>query len=166
MSLEELRLLERGADWSILLSPTTYHLPPITYHLSPITYHLPPTTYHLSPTTYYLSSITYHLLSITYHLSSITSHLSPITYNLSLNNGGRWGATDDFTTSFLRFSSVLHCPLGLSELQACPFCFVFAKHALFPPSSIQSVRVNGASVFFSLLAMMTIIVENNDKDNY
>ena len=33
---------------------------------------------------------------------------------------GRWGTTDDFTTSFLHFS-VLHCPLGLGELQACPF---------------------------------------------
>ena len=34
---------------------------------------------------------------------------------------GRWGTTDDFTTSFPSFFSVRHCPLGLCELQACPF---------------------------------------------
>ena len=28
---------------------------------------------------------------------------TPIGYHLSLNRGGRWGTTDDFTTSFLRF---------------------------------------------------------------
>ena len=67
--------------------------------------------------------------------------------HLSLNWGDRLGTTDDFTTCFLNFSppsgwlgskhqlinpppflSVLHCPLGLSELQACPFL-----DAVFPP---------------------------------
>ena len=41
-------------------------------------------------------------------------------HHLSINLEGRWGATDDFTTSFLHFFPVLHCPLGLGELQACP----------------------------------------------
>ena len=41
--------------------------------------------------------------------------------HLSLNREGRWGTTDDFTASFLHFFPVLHCPLGLAVLQACPF---------------------------------------------
>ena len=40
---------------------------------------------------------------------------------LSLKHGGRWGITYVYTTSFLLFFSVLYCPLGLGELQACPF---------------------------------------------
>ena len=42
-------------------------------------------------------------------------------HHQSLNCKGRWSTTDDFTTSFLLFFSVLHCPLRLCELQACPF---------------------------------------------
>ena len=45
-----------------------------------------------------------------------------------LNREGRWGTIDDFATSFLHFSLVLHCPLGLAELQACPF-----PDVVFPP---------------------------------
>ena len=41
--------------------------------------------------------------------------------HLSLSYESRWGTTDDFATSLLHFTSVLHCPLGLGELQACPF---------------------------------------------
>ena len=41
--------------------------------------------------------------------------------HLFLNREGRWGTTDDFTTSFLLFFSVLHSLLGLGELQACEF---------------------------------------------
>ena len=41
-------------------------------------------------------------------------------HHQSLNREGRWGTTDDFTTTFLYFS-VFHHPLGLSELQARPF---------------------------------------------
>ena len=41
-------------------------------------------------------------------------------HHLSLNQEGCWGTTDDFT-SFLHFFPVLHCLLGLGELQACPF---------------------------------------------
>ena len=37
-----------------------------------------------------------------------------------LNREGRWGTTDDFTTSFPIFS-VFHCSLGLGKLQACLF---------------------------------------------
>ena len=41
--------------------------------------------------------------------------------HLSLNCGDRWGTKVDFTTSFLPFFPVHHCPLGLDELHACPF---------------------------------------------
>ena len=42
-------------------------------------------------------------------------------HHLFLNHEGRWGTTGDFATSLLHFSLFLHCPLGLGELQACPF---------------------------------------------
>ena len=45
----------------------------------------------------------------------------PHHHHLFLNRKGRWGTTDDFIASFLHFLPVLHCPLGLGELQACPF---------------------------------------------
>ena len=41
-------------------------------------------------------------------------------HHQSLNREGRWGTTDDFAISFLHFFPVLHCPVGLAELQACP----------------------------------------------
>ena len=41
------------------------------------------------------------------------------TFTYPLTTGVVWGTTDDFTTSCLHFS-VLQCPLGLGELQACP----------------------------------------------
>ena len=41
---------------------------------------------------------------------------------------GRWGTTDDLTTSFLHFFSVFRCLLGLGELQAYPF-----PDVVFPP---------------------------------
>ena len=45
---------------------------------------------------------------------------SPPPPHQSLNREGRLGTTDDFATSFLLFfSSVLHCPLGPAELEAC-----------------------------------------------
>ena len=49
-------------------------------------------------------------------------------HHLSLNHEGHQGNTDDFATSFLHFFPVLHCPLGLAKLQACPF-----PDAVFPP---------------------------------
>ena len=48
--------------------------------------------------------------------------------HLSFNREGRLSITDDFTTSFLHFSPVLYCPLGLGEHQACPF-----PDVVFPP---------------------------------
>ena len=45
-------------------------------------------------------------------------------HHLSFSCEGRWGTTDDFTTSFVHFS-VFNCPLGLWKLQACPFPDVF-----------------------------------------
>ena len=50
------------------------------------------------------------------------------------NRDGRWDVTDDFTTSFLLFFSVLHCPLGFGELQACPF-----PDAVFPPLLLSAM---------------------------
>ena len=69
--------------------------------------------------------------------------------HLSFNREGRWGTTDDFATSFLLFLPVLHCPVELAELQACPF-----PDVVFPPlplsalssspsSSSSSVRLTG-----------------------
>ena len=45
-------------------------------------------------------------------------------HHQSVNCEGRWGTTDDFATSFFPFFLVLHCPLWLAELQACPFPYV------------------------------------------
>ena len=41
-------------------------------------------------------------------------------HHLLLTREGRWGTTDNFNTSFIHLS-VFQCPLGLGELQACPF---------------------------------------------
>ena len=54
-------------------------------------------------------------------------------HHLSLNREGRWGTTDDFTTSFLHFFPVPHCPLGLGELQARPF-----PDVVFPPLPLSA----------------------------
>ena len=51
---------------------------------------------------------------------------SPSPY-VSPNRQGPWGTPDDFTNSFYIFS-VLHCSLGLGELQAWPL-----PDVLFPP---------------------------------
>ena len=53
--------------------------------------------------------------------------LPSFTYSLMINCEGQCGTTDDFSISFLHFS-VLHCPLGLGKLQACPF-----PDNVFPP---------------------------------
>ena len=58
-------------------------------------------------------------------------------HHQSLIREGRWGSTDAFATSFLLFFPVLHCPLGLSELQACPF-----PDVVFPP--LRTAHVVGA----------------------
>ena len=52
----------------------------------------------------------------------------------SLNCEGRWGTTNDLTPSFLHFFSVLHCPLGLGELLACPF-----PDVVFPPFFLSAL---------------------------
>ena len=62
----------------------------------------------------------------------ISSHL--ISSHLSLNREGRWGTTDDFTTSFLHFFPILHCPLGLGELLTCPF-----PDVVFPPLPLSAL---------------------------
>ena len=54
-----------------------------------------------------------------------------------LNREGRLGTTDDFATIFFFFSPffpVLHCPLGLAELQACSFSDV-----VFPPLPLSAL---------------------------
>ena len=55
-------------------------------------------------------------------------------HHLLLNREGRWGITDDFAISFLHFSPVLHCPLGLNELQACPL-----PDVVFPPLLLSAL---------------------------
>ena len=55
-------------------------------------------------------------------------------HHLSLNREGRWGTTDDFATSFLHFISVLHCPLRLGDLQACPF-----PNVVLPPLPLSAL---------------------------
>ena len=55
-------------------------------------------------------------------------------HHQSLNREGRWGTTDNFATSFLYFFSVLHCPLGLAELQAYPF-----PDVVFPPFPLSAL---------------------------
>ena len=62
----------------------------------------------------------------THPLTHLAIHL--ISPHLSLNGKGCWGTTDDFTTNFLHFFSVLHCSLGLGELQSRPF-----PDVVFPP---------------------------------
>ena len=57
------------------------------------------------------------------------SHLSS-----HLSFKGRWGTTDDFATRFFHFFPVFHCPLGLGELQACPF-----PNVVFPPLSLSAL---------------------------
>ena len=59
--------------------------------------------------------------------SSLALSFTFLHLHLLLNCKGRWGTTDDFTISFVQFS-VLQCPLGLGELQACPF-----PDVVFPP---------------------------------
>ena len=54
--------------------------------------------------------------------------------HLFLNREGRWGTTDDFATSFLHFFPVLNYPLGLAELQACPF-----PDVVFPPLPVSAL---------------------------
>ena len=49
-------------------------------------------------------------------------------HHLSLNLEGRWGTTDVFATSSF------HCPLGLGELQACPF-----PDAVFPSLPLSAL---------------------------
>ena len=84
----------------------------------------------------------------------------------SLNREGRWGTKDDFATSFLHFFPVLHCPLGLAELQDCPFpdivfktsssvCFVFFPLSLclarwFWPDLMNGIHDHTTAVCVSL----------------
>ena len=53
-------------------------------------------------------------------MHGIGLNFSPSSH-LSLNREGRWGTTGDFATSFFHLFPALHCPLGLGELQTCPF---------------------------------------------
>ena len=62
-------------------------------------------------------------------------------HHLSLNREGRWG-TSDFLNQFSPFFPVLHCPMGLGELQACPFPDVAFPHL--PLSALTSFSVHCA----------------------
>ena len=57
-----------------------------------------------------------------------------VAHHQSLNREGRWGTTDDFTTSFLYFSLFSTAPLGLGELQACP-----CPDDVFPPLYLSAL---------------------------
>ena len=55
-------------------------------------------------------------------------------HHQSLNREGRWGTNRWFCNQFSPFFPVLHCPLGLAELQACPF-----PDVVFPPLPLSAL---------------------------
>ena len=63
----------------------------------------------------------------------LTGMLTCCHLHLPLNREGRCDTSYDFKTSFFYFS-VLHCPLGLGELQACP-----SPHVAFPPFLLSAL---------------------------
>ena len=63
-----------------------------------------------------------------------------ISSQLSLNCEGNWG-TRWFRNQLPPFSPVLHCPLGLAELQACPF-----PNVVFPPLLLSALSSSLFSV--------------------
>ena len=69
-----------------------------------------------------------HQLELMYHYHHHHHH-----HHLSLKHEGRWGTTDDFKTSFLHFP-LFSSPLGLGELQACPF-----PDVVFPPLPLSAL---------------------------
>ena len=80
--------------------------------------------------------------------------------HLSFDPAGRWGITDDSQPVFSIFFLVLHCPLGLAELQPCPV-FDVVSHLFFClpcllPLSLCLARwfwpdlMNGRLVYLSL----------------
>ena len=71
------------------------------------------------------------LINLGFHYTHI---IKIIYHRLSLNREGRWCTTDDFATSFAPFFPVLHCPLWLGELQACPF-----PDVVFPPLPLSAL---------------------------
>ena len=74
----------------------------------------------------YLSLATYHIILAQQKL--ISSHLS-------LNREGRWSTTDEFTTSFLRFSLRFSLfPTALLDLEVCPF-----SNVVFPPLPLSAL---------------------------
>ena len=75
------------------------------------------------------------LINLGFHYTHI---IKIIYHRLSLNREGRWCTTDDFATSFAPFFPVLHCPLWLGELKACPF-----PDFVFPP--LPQPRTNEAA---------------------
>ena len=54
-------------------------------------------------------------------------------HHISLNREGRWG-NRWLHNQFAPFFPVLHCPLGLGELQACPFSYI-----VFPPLPLSAL---------------------------
>ena len=53
--------------------------------------------------------------------------LSHLSTHLILNREGRWGTPQMISQPLNSIFPVLHCPLGLGELQACPFPDVVAR---------------------------------------
>ena len=88
-------------------------------------------------------------------------------HHLSLNHEGRWGTTDNFATSFLHFSPVLHCPLGPGEHQACPFPDVVFQPL--PLSALSSSPFQCAWRIKSLgtsLVLQSVPAKNNNTHLY
>ena len=74
------------------------------------------------------------VLSVGQCLPTSRLHHQFLISHLSLYREGRWGTTDSFETSFLHFSTVLHWPLGLCKLKACPF-----PDVVFPPLLLSAL---------------------------
>ena len=67
-----------------------------------------------------------HYCRVTFFVLSDACSHSHHHHHQSVNREGRWGTTDPFFP-------VLHCPLGLAELQACSF-----PDVVFPPLPLSA----------------------------
>ena len=66
-------------------------------------------------------------------LWELSSNVNSPSSHLSINQEGHWGTTDDSQPVSSIFT-VLHCPLGLSELQTCPL-----PDVVFPPLLLSAL---------------------------
>ena len=87
--------------------------------------------------------VCFHFLLVCYNSTPGTlQNVCHLLLNLfHLFHGVHWGTMYDFTTSFFHFFSVLHCPLGRGELQACPFPDVLSQIFLYLPCLLPPFTV-------------------------